>query len=163
MERLTIRLEHGHAILEDGCHAARQNAVQRLAAYEDTGLEPEQVTELKGFIQGGVHKVDDGWAHVQELLQAEQEGRLVVLPCKVEQTVYKLSHYHDCADNLYETCDLFAYDDSACNRCYKDKLVPHVRPTGFELAMLEDFGKTVFLTREEAEKALRGGGSNEDR
>ena len=52
---------------------------ERLKEYEDTGLEPEQVMELKSFTQGGIHKVDDGWKHVQELLQAEQDGRLVVL------------------------------------------------------------------------------------
>lgn len=51
----------------------------RLAAYKDTGLAPEQVMELKSFTQGGVHKADDGWKHVQDLLQAEQDGRLVVL------------------------------------------------------------------------------------
>ena len=56
------------------------DAANRLAAYEDTSLEPEQVMELKSFTQGGIHKVDDGWKHVQDLLQAENEGRLVVLP-----------------------------------------------------------------------------------
>ena len=33
---------------------------ERLKEYEDTGLEPEQVMELKSFAQGGIHKVDDG-------------------------------------------------------------------------------------------------------
>ena len=35
-------------------------AVKRLGHYEDAGLEPEQVMELKSFTQGGIHKVDDG-------------------------------------------------------------------------------------------------------
>ena len=34
--------------------------MNRLSAYEETGLEPEQVMELKSFAQGGIHKVDDG-------------------------------------------------------------------------------------------------------
>lgn len=59
------------------------DAANRLAAYEDTGLEPEQVVELKSFIQGGIHKVDDGWKHVQDLLQAEQDGRLHITPAFV--------------------------------------------------------------------------------
>ena len=60
----------------------RKKILNRLAAYEDSGLDPEQVMELKSFTQGGIHKVDDGWKHVQDLLQAEQDGRLAVLPCK---------------------------------------------------------------------------------
>ena len=52
---------------------------ERLKEYEDTGLVPEQVLELKSFTQGGIQKVDDAWKHVQDLIQAEQDGRLVVL------------------------------------------------------------------------------------
>lgn len=58
------------------CEDGWQRALRKLAAYEDTGLEPEQIMELKSFTQGGIHKVDDGWKHVQELLQAEQDGLL---------------------------------------------------------------------------------------
>lgn len=62
---------------------------KRLSSYEDTGLEPEQVMALKSFTQRGIHKVDDGWKHVQDLLQAEQDGRLLELPfvAMVEQTL----------------------------------------------------------------------------
>lgn len=94
---------------------------------------------------------------LRELTAADKNDRLMVLPCKVGQTVYRRSYYHDCAENLYETCPLFAYDESACFRCYKDKLVPYVKETGFELSMIEDFGDTVFLTREEAETTRKGG------
>ena len=108
---------------------------ERLKEYEDTGLEPEQVMELKSFTQGGIHKVDDGWKHVQELLQAEQDGRLVVLPCKVGDTVYQID-----AERVYESevkwiifdCDDIAFDERA-------------------------IGGSIFLTREEAEAALKGG------
>ena len=62
------------------CDSCKINdLIAKLCAYEDSGLEPEQVMELKSFTQGGIHKVDDGWKHVQGLLQAEQAGRLVVL------------------------------------------------------------------------------------
>ena len=94
---------------------------------------------------------------LRELTAADKDGRLMVLPCRIGRTVYRRSYYHDCADNLYETCQLFAYDESACFRCYKDKLVPYVKETGFELSMLEDFGDTVFLTREEAEAVTADG------
>lgn len=64
---------------------------ERLKEYEDTGLVPEQVLELKSFMQGGIHKVDDGWKHVQDLLQAEQDGRLVVLPFPQGRTLVDYS------------------------------------------------------------------------
>lgn len=114
---------------------------ERLKEYEDTGLEPEQVMELKSFTQGGIHKVDDGWKHVQELLQAEQDGRLVVLPCKVGDHVW--------ADGR-EAIVVWFFG-------YKTERYLHAQ--FFDNAEYTDIpfyeiGKTVFLTREEA---LKGG------
>ena len=78
MKRLTeYEIIAGHAHAVPTCNMDK--AMMRLAAYEDTGLEPEQVMELKSFTQGGIHKVDDVWKHVQDLLQAEKDGRLEVL------------------------------------------------------------------------------------
>ena len=65
---------------------------------------------------------------------AEEEGRLVVLPCKVGDFVYKIIYQRD------------NFDD----RSYR--IVTEVR---FRLDMIDDIGKTIFLTREEAEKALK--------
>jgi len=58
---------------------ALDKAIDRLAAYEDTGLEPEAVEAMKTAI-----KEFDGISidHLLELVQAEKDGRLVVLPCK---------------------------------------------------------------------------------
>lgn len=68
-----------------------------------------------------------------ELEDAEEEGKLVVLPCKVGGFVYKI------------ICQRDNFDD----RPYR--IVTEVR---FRLGMIDDIGKTIFLTREEAEKAL---------
>ena len=134
MDRLTYRDKDGMAMMKER-GGWKSGGIDRLAAYEDTGLEPEQVAELKSFAQGGIHKVDDGWKHVQELLQAEQDGRLVVLPCKVGDTVYQID-----AERVYESevkwiifdCDDIAFDERA-------------------------IGGSIFLTRDEAEAALKGG------
>lgn len=117
---------------------------ERLKAYEDTSLEPEQVVELKSFTQGGIHKIDDGWKHVQELLQAEQDGRLVVLPCKVGDSVY-----FTLLGRIIEKPVFSIVSFSSSARIYCAGTSEYFRP--------EDFGKTVFLTREEAEAALKGG------
>lgn len=126
-----------------------QEIFDRLAAYEDTGLEPEQVLELKSFTQGGIHKIDDGWKHVQELLQAEQDGRLVVLPSK---TVWELTM--DAGPDCDLKCPVDAYDEAlGCDLCSKAKPFAYERPCTPDL--LKGLGKTVFLTREEAEAALK--------
>ena len=68
---------------------------------------------------------------------AEDKGRLVVLPCKVGSTVYRI---------LYT----LAFGEIG------DKAEKHyfIRETSFEYGMIDDLNETVFLTREEAEKAL---------
>ena len=68
---------------------------------------------------------------------AEEEGRLVALPCKVGSTVYRI---------LYT----LAFGEIG------DKAEKHyfIRETSFEYGMIDDLNETVFLTREEAEKAL---------
>ena len=127
------------------------DAANRLAAYEDSGLEPEQVMELKSFIHGGIHKVDSGWKHVQDLIQAENEGRMVVLPSK---TVWELTM--DAGPDCDMKCPVDAWDESfGCDLCSKAKPFAYERPCTQE--RLKGLGKTVFLTREEAEAALKGG------
>ncbi len=56
-------------------------AIDRLAAYEDTGLTPEEVQELKVSVK----KCEDCWNHAQ----IKAEGRLVVLPCEVGEIIDK--------------------------------------------------------------------------
>ena len=121
------------------------DAANSLAAYEDTGLEPEQVMEMKSFTQGGIHKVDDGWKHVLDLLQAEQDGRLVVLPCKVGDVVYGFHGEKTILPMVVkwiETCT-----NGWCIAVQYAQMAPR-------FYRFSDFGKTVFLTSEEAEKAL---------
>ena len=124
---------------------------KRLSSYEDTGLDPEQVMELKSFTQGGIHKVDDGWKHVQDLLQAEKEGRMVLLPSK---TVWELTM--DAGPDCDMKCPVDAFDEAlGCDLCSKAKQFAYERPCTQE--RLKGLGKTVFLTREDAEAALKGG------
>ena len=88
IETMTNQLtasEAAHADLSKRLAAAQQE----LQMYCNTGLGPEQVMELKSFTQGSIHKVDDGLKHVRDLLQAEQDGRLVVLPCGTDVEIVR--------------------------------------------------------------------------
>lgn len=85
MERLTIRTPKGAALKMNDSYpselAARADlmeryiiAVERLAAYEDTGLELEEYKRQVDALK----RLDI--EHMHDLLQAEKEGRLVILP-----------------------------------------------------------------------------------
>ena len=159
------------------------DAANSLAAYEDTGLEPDQVMELKSFTQGGIHKVDDGWKHVQDLLQAEKEARLVALPCKVGDTVWLLKKkckYAGEDNDPWCSCDQYwdnVYhkhmwgcagkdDEGKQFDCEKRDMEWYAQQIEYSLALYSPnivLGKNLFLTREEAEAALaQEGGTNED-
>ena len=90
---------------------------------------------------------------------AEEDGRLVVLPCKVGDTVYEIH-------NRYTYCTPYKerFDEASCYGCeeecdsHKEYEIIETKMCTLEIIAynirLGNFGKTVFLTREEAEKAL---------
>ena len=55
------------------------DAANRLDAYEDTGLEPEEIYEVRFLI--AAQRDPQKLARLRELVLADQDGRLVVLPC----------------------------------------------------------------------------------
>lgn len=72
MERLTeyeIVGGHAHAVPTGDV----DQAMMRLAAYEDTGLEPWKITAMQ-------HTLDEYHKVADPLLRAQADGRLVVLP-----------------------------------------------------------------------------------
>jgi hypothetical protein len=82
---------------------------------------------------------------LSEICAAERDGRLVVLPCKVGTRVWVIGQNCDLCRDMYaeEPC-LFG----SCE--YKE-----VFESVFGYGMIDNFGKTVFLTRAEAEAALQ--------
>lgn len=134
MERLTIpdvRVdEHTTRRTMIDVRAVKKHAMDfywRLKAYEDTGLEPAMCANYKTFEDEAISK-GVTFKRIVALMEADRAGRLVVLPCKVGDTVYILRRTFDGADVVGET-ELW-WDD------------------------IPQLGKTVFLTREEAEKVL---------
>ena len=105
----------------------------RLAAYEDTGLSPEKVSWMKEVFEAAFDNDTSRIERAHNLHVADKEGRVIVLPCKEGTTVY-------CISLPIAT--------------YPDKSKPEVVPIAFTRNDLLKFGTRVFLTREEAEKAL---------
>ena len=87
-------------------------------------------------------------AALRELAVADQEGHVIVLPCKVGHRVFALldtdKHISECEVKQIGLGDEIGFVG----------LEP-IGARGREYGVsLKGFGKTVFLTREEAEKAL---------
>ena len=123
---------------------------ERLAAYEDTGLYPESVEALKLSMMGkAISEITefDGLPidRLRELAEADKDGRVVVLPCKVGDTVWRIVRDGEPHITRDEVRDMYFADD----------MTPCVELVGGRVTFTEKFGKTVFLSREEAEKALR--------
>lgn len=101
MERLTKRLNDGRARLTDLNQLLDPDElyklIERLAAYEDTGLEPEEIKELEAdwFVANQLiqeYKAIGKVEHALALLQAENDGRLVVLPKENAEFLEDLRH-----------------------------------------------------------------------
>ena len=121
----------------------------RLAAYEDTGLTPEEIkapfTE-DAMINLAAQALGVEPSRLRELAEADKDGRVVVLPCKVGDTVWRIVRDGEPHITRDEVRDMYFADDMTL--C--------VELVGGRVTFTEKFGKTVFLSREEAEKALRG-------
>lgn len=156
MERLTKR-ENGHAhyprCFEEPCGGMgcrtedcefKVEICERLAAYEDTELTPEEVSELvKDWIDlctiigecGGLDRV-------RVLAEADRDGRVVVRPCKVGDTLFRV-FAGEILEHKVRNMRYLAIQGRW-----------DIDTTPFCSYVESSIGKTIFLTREEAEAAL---------
>ena len=147
MERLTeyeIVGGHVHAVPTGDV----DQAMMRLAAYEDTGLEPEEVTALGKLFDYALKESKTLTEqltllkHIRKLAEADKDGRVVVLPCKVGDKLYRVF-----AGEIFEhrvgSMKYFAIQGQWDIETYP--FCPYVESS---------IGKTIFLTREEAKVAL---------
>lgn len=134
---------------EDYPSILRGDAVDKLAAYEDTGLSPEEFKEKS-------ESVLELYGKLKPYADAEEQGRLVILPCKVGDTVF----YYSRKDRMVLAlkCEGYLHTGVAWKVRCTDVIPSWIgnQKRHFYL-MANSFGKTVFLTREEAEAALKGG------
>lgn len=97
-------------------------------------------------------------SEVQTLAKAKADGRLVELPCKIGDEVWFLEKQLDIANGTCST----VISEYIVTEIRGNKYNPLWYMASSERCTHRDFhptalGKTVFLTREEAEKALGGG------
>lgn len=121
-------------------------AWERLAAYEDTGLTPEEVTSLQVSNQ-------ELKKEALPILQAKVQDRLAELPCRLGGTVY--ANFALRGDYLREKdkpypCEVVFIGLSKEPFLHIQFQNGRIFPVKFS-----EVGKTVFATREAAEAALK--------
>ena len=123
----------------------------RLMQYEDTGLEPAMCANYKTFEDEAISK-GVTFKRIVALMEADRAGRLVVLPVRpvltqsIGSMLYIIEDGEIVEDSLCEA--LVGMGSNGEINIFYTTLSDQI---SFEQA---DIGKTVFLTREEAEKAL---------
>ena len=175
MERLTKRDTDGQAMMDcqkckadwTGKHGkpmadctalyCRNRLLDRLVKYEDTERTPEEVTALGKLFDYALEEsktLTEQLAllnRIRDLAEADRDGRLVMPPCKAGDTVYEvtsrktISEYRVKAIRVELFCTFIEWDIVAG---FVDKSIFGVP--------VNEIGKTVFLTREEADRALEG-------
>ena len=129
------------------CTAVAAAHCPLLREYLDTGLEPAVCANYKTFEDEAISK-GVPFKRIVALMEADKAGRLVVLPCKVGQRVFALLD----TDKHISECEVKQIGMG--NKIGFIGLEP-IGTRGREYGVaLNGFGKTVFLTREEAEKVL---------
>ena len=124
----------------------------RLAAYEDTGLSPEKVSWMKEVVEEAFDNDTSRIERAHNLHVADKEGRVIVLPCKVGDTIYAIVQVFG-GDGVYHKITEKKITGIGGNTMNKVWMVNRENSLEDRFSPSE-FGRTVFLTREEAEKAM---------
>lgn len=135
--------------------------VERLAAYEDTGLEPEEVLpkDKADEIALKLMRLADleslfGYDRLRTLAEADKDGRLMVSPRKVGDTVW-VTRNPWTGKLLKKPLDAYVNGIKKFSHgVYVNVLFDTKKINGTRDYEINHIGKTVFLTREDAEKAL---------
>lgn len=117
----------------------------KLAKYED--LEEQCIEENQCGLRELLLKWKEFFDDIAELYdyrKAEEQGLLLRLPCKVGTPVYMIEQ--DCGGDTLD-CRRGGCED--CGYLYR-----FIEENAFYPYMYDEIGKTIFLTREEAESAL---------
>ena len=151
MKRLTEYTRFHGSMLPVLNDSNRYSAIERLAAIEDILGDEYDLDRLSVMVNQCMTMREEASERfsltakipldrLRELSEAERDGRCVVLPCKPGDLVWT-------ANNNGGVCS------------HEIRYVGKNKDGDFACSMLafpfDDFGKTVFLTRDEAESALK--------
>lgn len=180
MDRFTGRNDAGDLLLFGniayGNNQDVYDAVSRLEEYEDTGLSPEEIEQqlcekeispeakyaIDEYADGLIERLDalnksldkstgDG---TEELAKAQEEGRVVELPCRPGDAVFVIGKWEIVTCEVLEIKVTSELEHNGRTIFTREKVLCRCGNSPFIFDSC-DFGKTVFLTREKAEAALK--------
>lgn len=122
-------------------------AAHKLAEYEATGFEPGNVQEIRNeILYSSAFGVSMTRERFDAICNAERDGRLLALPCKMRDTLW---------DRQLEAWTVISIEWFSKKVTQIHCVSPvNGRRNTFSVGK-RSLGKTVFLTREEAEAALK--------
>lgn len=142
MERLTYRDKDGSPMMKKR-GGFKQGGVERLAAYEDTGRTPEEIDmdhEAAEQLRQLCQNCD--LDRLEKLAEADRDGRVVVRPCKVGDTLFRV-FAGEILEHKVRNMRYLAIQGRW-----------DIDTTPFCSYVESSIGKTIFLTHEQAERAL---------
>lgn len=114
------------------CYSNLADALNKLAEYENVGLQPEHIDSIIEQLLG--------------YLDAEQAGLLIELPCKVGDTVYQINY-----DRTIENYKVIGFEIDERGQLYVRVLIERPYVATLKLSYRKE---DLYFSREEAEKAL---------
>lgn len=159
MERMTVKRPDGRWAIanHDGASPTEQMmkipaALDRLAAYENSDLEPEVLAEFAPFLRE-LHENLGAMRRLRELARADADGRAFTVPCKVGDMIFQLrgkKHARGVGISSRIVSCIEVHADGQYSVCHQ----------GMTPCLSRELGETWFLTLEEAERKLHGGGAH---
>ena len=135
-----------------GCPSYKHPCSSCLAA--SAGWHPEWEPAKDFATDTNVGHIDAN--RMNEIMQAEREGRLEIMPCKVGDVLYitEPRFYNYEKHEGVQTGVCKGYEMSPIHGWVVMAALEHGEPDTLYFYAFKGFGKTVFLSRSEAEKAL---------
>lgn len=128
------------------CTAVQAAHCPLLRQYLDTGMTPEAFQSYVVFLQDliGNQKASEALDRFRQLAEADRDGRVVVLPCKLGDTLFRV-FAGEILEHKVRNMRYLAIQGRW-----------DIDTTPFCSYVESSIGKTIFLTREEAKAALEG-------
>lgn len=127
------------------------NIAERLVAYENTDLTPKQIEKC---FKMPVSRWS--YEHYDELLQLEDEGRLIKLPCAAGDIIWLADLDRELSINAKQSVQPLKVCFFRVTDAKHVTIVCETQGESWYYVHPLKLGKTVFLTKEEAEKVLKG-------
>jgi hypothetical protein len=141
-----LEATHRTEICEDGYDCRELGRARKRAQEAETRAEKAE-KELAQLLAQVSCNCAVTYTRLRELAQADREGRVVVLPAK---KVFEITW--DAGPDCDMACPVSFDGEGDCSFCEHGKQFVYERACKQE--HIDQIGKTVFLTREEAEQAL---------